>query len=933
MPFTALLQTKLHRPRLNDNLIVRPQLLERLDRGLDRKLILVMAPAGYGKTTLINQWLARQSASVAWLSLDKYDDDLGRFVRYFCAALQSWWPGCGADTLHMSATNPSFPADELAMLLAGEIPELSDKFLLVLDDYHFIHQVAIHQFLVTLIEYLPPSICLVIATRQEPPLNLSHHRSRQTMLEIRPHHLRFKDEEMAAYLEQSLGTQPSADLVKRLAERTEGWIVGLRLVVLALRDQPDPAAFLEGLLGSYHYAMEYLLDEILSRQPPLVQVFLLRTALLDRFCAPLAAALMSGPQPGLPPAEGSPGRGLGRQARLATATNREILDYLEQSHLFVVPLDNQGYWYRYHHLLQELLAHKLRTETNDAELAALHLRAGTWLAENGLDEEALPHLLAGGDQEGAARLVERARLWGLTYNDSSTLERRLNLLPPDVEQRRPGLLLARAWVRHFQFNFAAISPLLQAAESLLADPANDPTEAALLRSELDYLWGTIYYLQGEGEVSIGYLQRALAGAAQHDILFRGRVLSWFCLAAQIAGRPDQARQALDGAVQAAATDAEISTIQQLSAHASLPMLAGELSLAIPQIETIRSLATQANNFETLAWSFYLGGLCHYARNELAAAVTDLAQAGHWRYRFLARTALDSLSGLALAYQALGQPDQADETMTQLFKFARQNQNPTLLAVAQSTQAHLWLAQGKLEAAGDWLRHANPSSLSRTIYLWVEQPEFTAGRVLLAQGATASLAQAVARLQEYIQVTEETHNTWQLITLLPLLAAAYRQQGQTAAALAVLERAIALAQPGGFIRPFVEAGLAIADMLEVLARREVTPAYIGRILAAFGKDEDGRRKDEIKNLSSLQPSAFSPQPLLEPLTDRELDVLALLAQHRSNDEVAQVLHVTIHTVKAHCSHIYQKLDAKNRYQAVAKARALGLLPPNPPPGSA
>jgi LuxR family maltose regulon positive regulatory protein len=901
-------------------------LIERLDRGLDRKLILVVAPAGYGKTTLINQWLARQSASVAWLSLDKYDNNLAGFVRYFCAALQTIFPGCCPETRGVLQTNPSIRDEDLAMLLASELAGLTEEFLLVLDDYHFITELVVHQFMMTLLEYLPPVMSLVITSRTDPPLGLARLRARQSMLEIRPHQLRFSAAEIAAYLEQCLGAKPSSDMIAVLAERTEGWIAGLHLAVLALQDQPDSISFVESLRGSYRYVMEYLLDEILSRQPPLVQAFLLQTSLLDRFCTPLAAALLSTPQPDFPPAEGVPLRRTSGQAPVASATGRDILKYLEQANLFIVPLDNQGQWYRYHHLLQELLVHKLKAEKNGAEITALHLRAGRWLAEHGLDEEALPHLLAGGDMQGAAELVEKTRwLWGLAYNDWTTLDRQLNRLPPDLVQRRPGLLLAQTWVKSYQTNPGAIPSLLQAAESLLADPALDPANAAYLRAEIDCLWGVIWYWQGQGERSFDHLQRALPAASPKDIWFRAEVLLWFCVTAQMIGQPELAQQALAEAAQAEVVFSEISALRRLATHIFLLLLSGELSPALLHTEEMIEIATQNKHLEGLGWSYYFRGLIHYARNELTEAILNLIEAGEYHYQILVGATVDSLAGLALAYQGMRQPEEANETVTRLFEFTLQNQNPVFIALAHSTQTRLWLAQGDLESASRWLLRveANPFSTGHQ-FIWLEWVDCTICRVLLAQGTSASLERASARLHDCVQVAEKTHNTRQLIELLPLQAAVYQQQGQTAAALTVLERAVTLAQPGGFIRPFIEPGPAIAALLPTLAEQGVAPAYIDQIMAACGKDEDGRRKDEIKNLSSLQPSAFSPQPLLEPLTDRELDVLALLAKHYSNDEIAEALHISIPTVKSHTGHIYQKLAVKNRYQAVARAMTLQLL---------
>ena len=474
----TLLRTKLHMPRLSDDLIERPRLYERLNRGLNRKLTLVSASAGFGKTTLVVAWLrtlqsenAEIQNRVAWLSLDESDNDLLGFLNYFVAAIQTIYPNACPQTQGLWQAPQLPPLEHIATTLINEIDEIPETFapplsgpslILVLDDFHVIQDDTTLDFVIRFLEHLPRQIHLVIISRQDPHLPMAQLRVQWQMTEIRMAELRFSLAEVQAYLNQIQDEPLSVETVTLLSERTEGWAAGIRLAVLSMQDHHDPSALVKGFKGGHRHVMTYLMDEVLSRQPAHLQSFLLRTSLLDRLCGPLCDAVCfdEAKAPG-----NSSGTAMTKNDD-PMRNSQAYLEWLEQAGLFVVPLDDEGVWYRYHHLFQEFLFKRLHTQMNDEQMAALHDRASHWLGNNGYVGRAIHHALAAADAIGAARFIERHRHDLLNRDDWRTLERWLDLLPGKILRQRPALMLARVWTLHQQWRQSEIPPILEAVEDV-----------------------------------------------------------------------------------------------------------------------------------------------------------------------------------------------------------------------------------------------------------------------------------------------------------------------------------------------------------------------------------------------------------------------------------------------------------------------------------
>jgi LuxR family maltose regulon positive regulatory protein len=906
-----LIRTKLYRPRTTGDLVPRPRLVEGLEQRRDRPLTLIVAPAGYGKTTLVVSWLATCDCPSAWLSLDENDNDFKLFLSYFSAAVQTMFPDALDETSALLQAAILPPLDVLARSLINELDRIEQPFILVLDDYHVVQSMDVHHLLTELLRHPPRALHLVLTSRSDPPLPLTTLRGRGQVTEIRAHRLRFTEAETAAYLQQ-LGMPAENRTVRSLLRSVEGWVTGIRLAVLASRHMGGKEPVSAGLQGGIPYITGYLMTEVLEGQPPAIQDYLLATSVLDRFCASLCEAVCPSAVQAVSARQAEPGEA-GWECEVS---GRGYLEWLEVGDLFVVPLDDEHEWYRYHHLFQQLLRKQLRRRYESNEIAALHSRASAWYAENDLIDEALSHALSAGDDLGAARLVERNGRVRLNEGRWHVLAKWMAKLPEATIQQRSQLLILKAWVAFYQFALGMIPPLLETLENLL----EDDTSSQPLRGEVDFFWGHHCYWQGESARSLGLLDRALERIPEEYRTARAEAELFWGLASQMCGQKTEAVQRLNSLASGEPPPPPVRQMRLLGSLAFIYLLSGDLTRAAQAALQMQSIATKSDIAYYKGWASYLQAHIHYCWNELGRAAHHFAQAVEGRYALHTRAAIDSLVGLALTSQAMQQPDKASATMNLLLEFAQQTSSPTYVAIAHSCQARLSLLQGDLTSALRWLQTAGLTTDAGIMFYWLETPRVTRCRVLIAEGSAASLREAVGNLHHFEQVKEARHNTRQLIDILLLQALACHKQEHADEALATLERAVTLAHPGGWIRPFVELGPMMVGLLEELRRQGVAPVYITQILTAFPTKDEGRKTDTGTLAFVARPSSS----LVEPLTNRELEVLELMAQRMTNKEIAAQLVVSVGTVKNHAYKINQKLNARGRRQAVAKATSLGIL---------
>jgi LuxR family maltose regulon positive regulatory protein len=909
-----ILATKLYPPELWAGHVPRPRLVARLREGCP--LTLISAPPGFGKSALIAEWQASQDppSPLAWVALDPDDNDVVRFLTYVCTALARATPGLGMGALALLQGATPLAGLVLTMLI-NELSDLATRCTLVLEDYHVITARPVHEALVFLLDHLPGGVRLILTSRADPPLPLARWRVRGRLTEIRAQDLRFTTEEASEFLTRLAGHRLTADAMAALERRTEGWIAGLQLAALSLKDEADPEAFVAAFGGSHRYVLDYLMEEVFQRQPPAVQAFLLSTAVLDRMCAPLCDAVMQ--------ADLAEHRGAGAGKRkdesddpgilLHAERSASILEQLERANLFVVALDGERQWYRYHQLFAEALRNRLR-HGQGAAVADLHGRASAWYAANGWIAEAIHHAVQAGDYEAAARLIGSHGMGVFMRGQVARLARWLDQVPAAVQRGHPPLNLLRALTAMAGGHYAAVEPCLLEIEAALREsPAwdspdlrsqvialraaalsflLDPSALDLVRQALQQLpeahplrpvlhmgLGNAHYARGDLVAARATLQQTLASLPEDD-----RVVSWrvglrvtlvFVLMAQ-------------GCLRQADRVAHETAV---------------LTEAVPLLPGSALLQAQ------------LGALA-YERGDLEAAERRLARSLELARSIEGYTAeVYARSWLASVRQAQGEPSQALEQMDRAEALARQHQpTPATLNSLAGRRAYLWLAQGDLAAAASWATSQAAAGPGLPLSPF-DTHRLAFARVLIAQEEYVAARQAAAAL---LQAAEATGQGLMVLRALILLALAQAGYSQRAEAAGCLERALILAEEQGYVRTFLDEGPALQRLLGDY-RSHSGPAhlraYAEHLLGAFAAGTSP---------PPAPPARPATAELVEPLSPRELEVLRLVADGYNNHEVATKLVVGVTTVKKHINAIFGKLGATHRAQAIARARGLGLL---------
>jgi len=899
-----ILRTKLHRPPIDGAHLHRGHLLDRLNQSRYRPLALVSAPAGYGKSTLVSCWLEACDVPGAWVSLDENDNDLRLFLSYFVSAILRIFPVACTETLSMLSVDQLPPVSVLSRSLINELDQIEKAFILVLDDYHLIRDQSIHALIAELLDHPSAFTHLVLICRRDPPLPLTALRAKGKMIEMRTRDLRFSLEETLVFLQQMTGAPVDNSVATILEEKTEGWVTGLRLAVLSMRDHRDIKRSLTHLPMENRYVTDYVVTEILSHYPPAVQAYMLKTSVLSRFCAPLCDAVCGSETD-------SGGSGL---------NGREFVELLENANLFVIPLDEERKWFRYHHLFQALLKRQLKQRLNAEEIVELHQRASAWLGENEYIEEALSHAHESGDKEAAAQLVERHRHDIMNREQWYQLNHWLQKFPLDFIHEHPDLLLAKAWVFQRQARYSELFAILDGLES------TESTNDSILWGEVQALKSFQYYATARGEMSATAAREALnrLPARYHGI--RGFALLVLSLALQMQGDPVQARLVVLEALQQEAASIAVYKTSLLAALCYTSWIAADLNSLKQTADQLLKHGQKHDLPETIAIGRFFNGILHYQRNDL-----DLAE------RFLAPVAgtpgtgklivptvvtyCQSSFALSLTYQAMGRTEKASRIIESVIGYMLETGNADLIELCEVFRADLALRQGHVAEADLWARKASPIPLAPAYRFYT--PHLTLPRVFLARRTAKSLSEANTLLSRMHDYYASIHSTRVLIDVLVLEARVHVAQGDESQALEKLAEALALAEPGGFIRPFLEQGPKMANLLGHLAKQNPRPGYAGRILEAFGSgktESSGDRSDDRSRARSSLPD----EPLIQPLTNREIEVLRKLAKGLSNNKIASSLFISPETVKKHLHNIFRKLDVKNRQQALISAKSIGIL---------
>jgi len=992
----SLLSTKLYAPPRRSGAVLRPRLVERLNEALHHRLVLISAPAGFGKTTLLSEWLAQGRdargarretpgdssqhetfspfplfpSRVAWLSLDAGDRELARFLVYLVAALQTAAPELGAAARALLQSPQPPPAEVVLTALLSEIAAAPGDLVLVLDDYHLVDAEPIDAALTFLVEHLPPQLHLVIATREDPRLPLARLRARGQLAELRAADLRFSPAESAEFLNHTMGLSLTADDIAALDARTEGWAAGLQLAALSLQGRADTAGFIRAFAGSHRFVLDYLLEEVLQRQPADVQSFLLHTAILERMCGPLCDAVLENREPprGYPTENKEPrNRGTAEPGttqrvpdqeprtknqggestvnsldREATIENRQsaiehrqrsnaqtLLEHLDRANLFVVPLDDRRQWYRYHHLFAEVLLARL-VEGQPYLLPALHERASRWYEQNGMRADAIRHALAAEDFGRAAALIELAWPAAEASSQTATWLGWVKRLPAELVRARPVLSVWYAYALLGDGKIEAAETWLTQAERWLephhgADRrTEDPADAMVVADDERFrslpaaiAVARAYRAQALGDIpaTVGYARRALELAAEEDQLRSGQATALLGLTYWASGDLEAADRIF------AAFTARLRLAGSLADAISTAFVLAEIRVALGRgREAARALEQllqdaleQGEPLPPGTADLYRGlaELCR-ERGDLEAATRHLLTSRalsqqdallDWRRRLRVSE--------ARMRQTEGRLDEALVLLDEAERMYIRTPLPDVRPIA-ALRARIWDAQGRLAEAQGWARERGLAADDQLSYMR-EFEHITLARLQIARyrssRAGTFIREAARLLERLLAAAEAGGRMGSVLEILVLQALVHHAQGDTALALAPLTRALSLAEPEGYVRIFLDEGPPMARLLHEAAARGVAPEHTRQLLAAFSPAEP--------------PGARAAG--LEPLSERELEVLRQIAAGLTNREIAGRLYLSLYTVKAHARSIYDKLGASNRTQAVAIARELGLLP--------
>jgi LuxR family maltose regulon positive regulatory protein len=885
----AILTSKLHPPRLTAHHISRPRLIERLRHFADRPLILVCAAAGSGKTSLVTEWLAGTELPSTWLSLDEHDNDLVTFITYVLAAIRTCMPAASLQTWNLLQAVPPPPLALLAVSLSNDLHELDNDVVLVLDDFHVITNPEIDQILSQLLLHPSRSLRLVVASRTEPSWPLATLRERGLTGELRYPDLQFTRLESEAFLRRALGDALDQEQIAVLHEESEGWAAGLKLMSLvAGRDDGGPRDWRQ--LTTWEDFTTALFSEVVERQPDDVKVLLLHLSILDRFSASLGAAVCSGVEHDVE----------------AEAQTRAKLSDIEQRNLFLFALDEHGEFYQFHQLFQRFLQEWLRACASPEDIAALHRRASGWFAHHGLIEEAFDHALAGGDEIFAADLVAQHRHDLYNHEQFSRLTRVLDRLPEGVKEHNPELLLVAARIATLNWRFTEAEVLLDRAERELANDLMAVPRAEIARGELAVLRGILDLWDGNAERLLSGLQSALRVLPQDSSHLRGLAHMGVAAAYWQLGEPSTAKTYLTNMLAETLPESPVYATL-LQAQAFLQWVDGDLTNLHGSAQQLLNVSRSLELPDQIGLAHYFLGIVHYARGELEAAREELTNAVAARFNMRLLWWSQAAGVLALTQHALGQDQEAQQTLTDAHDYLLGRHALRILPNLGAFQADLDRQQGRLAEAGSWAAGVEPGPL--TWPLGAMEPRVAQALIFLTQGRERNIERAamlIAELRAFCQRVPNRRLAMEVEALEVLLADC---RNDREAALDTLQHLLLEAEPEGRVRLFVDLGAPMERLLRQLAVRRTGPQALTRVLSAFPAQ---RRLPRLHDLA-------------EPLTERELDTLELLQERASNHEIAERLLIASSTVKRHTLNIFRKLEVNDRREAVARAIELGLLP--------
>jgi LuxR family maltose regulon positive regulatory protein len=884
-----LLQTKLVIPPARSDRVSRPRLINQLNISLELPVTLICAPAGFGKTSLITDWHEEPDKPyfpLAWLSIDEDDNDPTRFLIYLISTLANIGESNSNDLLSLLRSSQPPPPKVILTALISRLSVFPYRFALVLDDYHRLSSPALREALVFLLDHMPSQMRLVIATREDPSLPLSRLRGRGQLAEIRADDLRFTSDEAAQFLNLMLGVHLSANQLIELDTRTEGWIAGLQLAALAMKGRQDISGFISAFTGSHRYILDYLTDEVLSRQPEHIQTFLLRTSILSRLNGALCDAV------------------------IGQIDGQDSLEHIERNNLFLISLDDERYWYRYHHLFGDMLYRHLQKSNADI-VPELHRRASLWFEQNGWLSEAIEHSLLGQEGERTARLVERygESPWG--RGEAATFLRWLNALSQESLRAHPKLGLRQAFMLMVVNSLAEAQHRLDEVEQVLEASADETLYKGLKGQAATIRASILLQLTNSGEGTVAVGQQALAQLDETDIFWRGWATMLIGMSRYAANTDlDATQQAMEKAITLGEQAQNLFTILISLAHLSrIYMLRGRLGLVEINCQQVTQRIIEpvwqrqlVSGFARLDRSWI-----RYERNDLKGAYKDVTEGRRAvQEYYLKRTSISGYVMLARLKHLQGNENEAQELMRQALEM---NLKPAIIDVSV-WQIWFWVMQGDLVATVQWAKNIEPTTHAE-LNPSLEFEHMNLARIQITQGR---LDEAQLLLAKLFSAANSAGRMGRVISIRVLQSLVAQRQENIDQALGFLAHSLSIAEPEGYVRTYVDEGRPMAQLLREAGRRGIAQKYIAKLLNNF-------------DATVTSVDATTPRQGLfdfEPLTERELELLRLMAEGASNREIAERLVISLGTVKKHLNNIFIKLDANSRTEVIATARKQNLL---------
>ena len=900
---TLILTTKLYAPPIRSGLVLRPRLVDKLQQQMQHKLTLISAPAGFGKTTLVSEWMNQLEQPVAWVSLDAGDAEPPRFLIYLLKSLQTVLPDFGNELIEILQTARTIQAELIVSQIINDLADLDQRIVLVLDDYHTLDSKPVDDILAFLLDHMPPQLHLVITTREDPSFSTARLRARGELIEIRANDLRFTTPEATAFLNQQMGFGLKPDDIAKLEARTEGWIAGLQLAALSMEGRSDVSQFINSFSGSHRYVLDYLVEEVLQHQPPDIVDFLLQTALLDRMCGSLCDAVTG------------------------QNNGQHMLELLEHKNMLVVPLDDERQWYRYHHLFADVL--QAHTHEDDSQQRSILLsRASQWHEAHGLRSDAIEYALKAHNFEQAANLIELSWPFVAQNIPSSEFLRWAEMLPEEIMEDRPVLIAAYAWALLDTRHLDAADHYLTLVENWLEiiDRQVEHQATVINEAQFKLLAGTTAtaraYLSRARETideTIYHAEHALTLLAPDQHYWRGLTALFSGLARWANGDFDNAQAVIKDSIHSLGeADNLYFQVYATVVLAEIRVMQGKLRQAYECYHEARQLAQSADNRAApMSISYYAGlGDLYREWNELETAEQQINTGSKQLSRALIGFDAYRLKiVLAQVRAAQGRYDDAMSLLTEAKQDFKSGTVPNIPS-PESVRTRFLLKQERLDEAMEWI-HQRGLSTENRLNFSDEFDHITLVRVKLAHYQQQPDPQELESLLDFLerlrQSAADGGRSGRELEILVLKSLAHQSSGQMQEALQCIQEAVKLAEPEGYIRIFVDEGQAMRSLLSTSLTTGADAAYIVRLLQHIGSTDTPEE-------ASLPPNDL----LIEPLSNREMEVLELVARGLTNQDIADELFIAVSTVKKHMNNILGKLSVSNRTQAATRARELGLL---------